>query len=207
MGVNDGLRTGRGATSVLAYAHKLVGERVRSGDIVVDATIGNGVDTCELAKLVGPVGFVYGFDVQPAAIQRTTERLQAEAVPHETACCLICAGHERMSEFIEEKHRGRLAAVMFNLGYLPGGEHADVITTATTTIAALESSLAMLRLGGIVTIVLYPGHDGGDSEAEAIEAWASLLSGRDYDVISYRMLNRRSAPPYLLALVKKGESA
>lgn len=40
---------------------------VRSGDCVVDATLGNGHDTLFLAKLVGPAGHLYGFDVQARA--------------------------------------------------------------------------------------------------------------------------------------------
>lgn len=40
---------------------------VRPGDCVVDATLGNGHDTLFLAKLVGPAGHLYGFDVQACA--------------------------------------------------------------------------------------------------------------------------------------------
>ena len=34
------------------------------GDYAVDATLGNGHDTCFLAEIVGDSGKVFGFDIQ-----------------------------------------------------------------------------------------------------------------------------------------------
>ena len=53
---------------ILPFAKYLLNKAVTSGDIVVDATLGNGHDTLFLAKLVGESGRVYGFDVQEHAI-------------------------------------------------------------------------------------------------------------------------------------------
>ena len=47
---------------------------VRPGDTVVDATMGNGHDTCLLAGLVGAEGHVYAFDVQQQALEMTGAR-------------------------------------------------------------------------------------------------------------------------------------
>ena len=49
---------------------------IRPGDRVIDATLGNGHDTCMLAALVGEQGRVYGFDIQPDAVARTRAALQ-----------------------------------------------------------------------------------------------------------------------------------
>ena len=43
--------------SLIELAHKVISERVKAGDTVVDATIGNGHDTLFLAKCVGVVAF------------------------------------------------------------------------------------------------------------------------------------------------------
>ena len=48
---------------VLQYAQFLLKETVHPGDIVVDATAGNGYDTAFLAQLAGNEGHVYAFDV------------------------------------------------------------------------------------------------------------------------------------------------
>jgi ubiquinone/menaquinone biosynthesis C-methylase UbiE len=56
-------------------------EVVLPGDIVVDATCGNGNDTLALAKLVfadGAQGSIYGFDVQDIALETTSALLDRE---------------------------------------------------------------------------------------------------------------------------------
>ena len=44
---------------------------LQPGDHAVDATMGNGHDTCLLARLVGPKGHVDAFDLQPQAVENT----------------------------------------------------------------------------------------------------------------------------------------
>ena len=43
---------------------------ISNGDIVIDATMGNGYDTKYLAEKVGENGFVYSFDIQEEAIYK-----------------------------------------------------------------------------------------------------------------------------------------
>ena len=52
------------------YIDKVVCE----GDIVVDATVGNGNDTLKLSNAVGGKGKVYGFDIQMEAINSAKEK-------------------------------------------------------------------------------------------------------------------------------------
>jgi predicted methyltransferase len=196
-----------GLMSVLSFAQKMVTERLRPGDVAIDATIGNGVDTLFLARTVGPHGTVYGFDIQAEALMRTNQRFTDHRT--EDLCTdvrLVHAGHEQMTLHVEDGHHGEVATVMFNLGYLPAGEQQQIITKAETTLPALESALTLLRAGGIVCIVLYPGHEGGLQEATEVERWACTLSSLQYDVLSYRMLNRRTHPPYLIVIEKKRAS-
>ena len=42
---------------------------INEGDIVIDATMGNGYDTKYLAEKVGENGYVYSFDIQEEAIK------------------------------------------------------------------------------------------------------------------------------------------
>ena len=49
---------------VLPFARTLLQTAVKEGDYAVDATLGNGHDTCFLAKIVGDNGKVFGFDIQ-----------------------------------------------------------------------------------------------------------------------------------------------
>ncbi|MDN6436144.1 methyltransferase domain-containing protein, partial [Lentilactobacillus parabuchneri] len=57
--------------SALDFSHELLSQVVSYGDTVVDCTVGNGHDTLFLANLVGTDGTVYGFDIQPQAIENT----------------------------------------------------------------------------------------------------------------------------------------
>ena len=192
-----------GFLSVLSMAHKWTMERVAAGDTVVDATAGGGVDTLKLAELVGAKGTIYAFDVQQEALDRTRARLEQNLEQAKMPKLhLLLRDHASMADALDGDSTGRISAVMFNLGYLPGGD-ASIITGPTSSLQALEASLSLLRAGGIVTCVLYPGHEGGDSEAAAVEAWAASLPPTLGQVVTYRQLQRPTAP-YLIAIEKRG---
>ncbi|NUU59303.1 class I SAM-dependent methyltransferase [Paenibacillus agri] len=198
-----------GFYSVLSFAQKLTAERLTSGGRAIDATVGTGADTLFLAKLCGPRGEVRGFDIQAEALALAEERLRAagEALPGTLSpVTLLQRSHAAMLEAVPGDWPGTVSAVMFNLGYLPAGD-ADktIITKPDSSLAALEAALELLRPGGIITAVLYPGHDGGDVEAAAVESWAAAVPPVVAQSIVYRQIQRASAP-YCLALEKKKRS-
>lgn len=191
-----------GFLSVLTQAQRLVTERVRPGDIVVDATAGTGVDTLFLAGLTGALGKVFAFDVQSEALEQTRRRLASASDQSLLApVTLLHTGHEDMAERIPAEYHGGIAAVMFNLGYLPGSAQS-IITKPPTTLAALDTAVHLLRSDGILTAVVYPGHEGGQEEAEAVEQWASALPPSLAQSIIYRFPQKEAAP-YLIALNKR----
>lgn len=145
-----------------AVAHQVVSDVVGAGDVVIDATAGNGHDTLFLARLVGNEGRVIAFDIQGAAIDSTRQRLRAASMDKRVE--LHCESH---GELLERVGRDEVAAVMFNLGYLPGGDH-EVITEVSETAKAVVQGLFALRAGGVMTIVCYTGHPGGAEEAETV---------------------------------------
>ncbi|ALS29420.1 SAM-dependent methyltransferase [Paenibacillus sp. 32O-W] len=191
-----------GLLSVLSMAHRWIAERVAPGDTVIDATAGNGVDTLFLAETVGPRGTVIAFDVQRQALDRTQARLEPlRAAGRLPDVRLVLGSHAGMEDEVPAAKRGRVAAVMFNLGYLPGAD-PSVITETASTLAALEASMTLLRPGGIVTCVLYPGHEGGETEAAAVEAWAAGLPPDRGQSAIYRHIQKPAAP-YLIAVEKR----
>lgn len=190
-----------GLLSVISLAHQFVSSVLREGDIAIDATVGNGVDTVFLAKTVGTRGQLFAFDIQTPAIEAAKKRCQRESIDASTIVWLR-RNHAEMPQAIPTQLHGKISAAMFNLGYLPGGD-TSVITTAETTIPAIEAALHMLRKGGIVTIIVYPGHPGGDVEAEAVEAWTSQLPSHSYQTMKYACLNAQRRAPYLIAVSKR----
>lgn len=192
-----------GFLSVLSYAHKLVADRLQPGDVAIDATAGTGADTLFLAKACGRRGQVWAFDIQAEALRLTLERLDRESGNELAQVSLLQQSHAEMKEQLPSSIHGQIGAVMFNLGYLPV-EEADqsLITLPESTIIALETAVSLLRPRGIATIVLYPGHPGGDQEAESVHTWAANLPSSIGQTILYRQIQRPHAP-YLIAIEKK----
>jgi SAM-dependent methyltransferase len=189
-----------GFLSILSCAHKLIAERIAPGEAVVDATAGNGIDTLFLAKLVGANGLVYAFDIQQQAIDKTRMRLDKEQPDHSNVRLLLCS-HARLREMLPESVHGTVGAVMFNLGYLPGDDHRR-FTRPESTLPALAQAAGLLRQGGVLTIALYTGHEGGESEAAAVREWAENLPQQQFQVLEYRFINQKNNPPYLIAVEK-----
>lgn len=161
-------------------AHALLATVLRPGDIAIDATVGNGHDTLFLARLVGATGKVYGFDIQQQALDNAFHRLAEEGAAQQVS--LYHAGHETMGFMVPEMSHGKVRAVMFNLGYLPGSDKQRT-TRAPTTLTALQIALSLLAPGGVISLLAYTGHPGGREEAEEVKAWAHTLS-RDYYTVS-----------------------
>lgn len=167
-------------SSLVQQAHAALTEILGDGDLAIDATVGNGHDTLFLARAVGEGGTVYGFDIQEAALESAWRRLDEAGVADRVS--LYHAGHEAMMALLPESLRERVRAVMFNLGYLPGGDKQRT-TRYATTLAALEQARELLAPGGAISVLAYTGHAGGREEAEAVKAWARSLAA-DYYAVS-----------------------
>jgi ubiquinone/menaquinone biosynthesis C-methylase UbiE len=169
---------------------------IKHGDTVVDATCGNGQDTAVLARAVGEEGHVYAFDIQKKALIMTETRLHMHGYNN---VHLLMKSFESMSDHLQENS---VSAVIFNLGYLPGGDHS-ITTTADTTLAGLKAALRTIRRGGIVTVVLYDGHEEGINEKKQVLEWAAGLDSRKYHTAFVNMINQGNNPPEILWITKK----
>ena len=176
---------------ITQQTHELLASHVH-GALAIDATAGNGHDTLFLANLVGSTGTVWAFDIQPEALRNTATRLGEHQVSvelrlqpvspvqtrahHHSRVIAIEADHAEMAQHLPVEMRGRMAAIMFNLGYLPGTDKR-CITTTSSTLAALDVAIEFLAPGGVLTVVVYPGHAGGQEEAEAVRCWFRQKAG------------------------------
>ncbi len=147
-------------------AHQELGKVLQSEDVVIDATLGNGHDTKFLAQKVGASGRVYAFDIQKESIEESTRLLQKNN--HENRVSLYLSCHSKIIKYVPVELVGKIKAVTFNLGYLPGGDK-NIITKPETTLSALKQAHHFLSRDGIISLIAYRGHDGGRWEFEEIE--------------------------------------
>ena len=178
--------------------HHILSNHLKEGDRAIDATAGNGYDTLFLAGQVGSSGMVIAIDIQDCAVQSTRERLESaglidrvrlETEDHAVALKkLIVVDHEKV------------AAITFNLGYLPGSDKS-IQTRAESTEAALAASIQLLVPGGCLCVTAYRGHSGGISEAETVEVFMRKYQTEGHAVDCYEPESSNS-PPVLWVLMK-----
>lgn len=176
-------------------ARDVLERAVQPGDTVIDATMGNGHDTLMLCGAVGPEGMVYAFDIQEAAVTETGKLLQAHGMSDRAR--LIRSGHEQLREYVKEPVR----AAVFNLGWLPGGDHS-VTTHWETTSRAVQAALELLQPGGVLVICAYPGHAEGDRERLELVRLLSGLNNREYNVLRQQFLNAGAGAPECFVIQK-----
>jgi len=150
----------------LKLAHEYWKELLRPGDLAVDMTVGNGHDTLVLAQLL-PEGQVIGFDIQEQAIEATRKRVAGYDVQ------LIHGSHTQLKN---TKLPCPPRLVVYNLGYLPGG-NKSITTMTEITLESLDIALKLVSADGAISVMCYPGHEEGKREYEAVLSWVKTLNG------------------------------
>lgn len=178
----------RNKYQITEYCHRFLSEYISEGDICIDGTAGNGNDTEFLCRLVGEAGKVYAFDIQEQAIANTREKLAGAGLLDRAE--MICDGHERMEQYVT----GEVTAVVFNLGYLPGGDHAFA-TRAETSLEAVKAGMRLLKPGGVISLCIYSGGDTGYEERDVLLGWLKDVDPKKWLVIVNNYYNRRNDPP------------
>ena len=169
---------------------------LREGSLAVDATMGNGHDTEAMARLVGSSGHVYAFDVQEAAVQATGERLAHAGLRDRVT--LFQASHTRMKELVPCAPD----LIVFNLGWLPGGDKT-VTTLLSSTEEAVRQALSLIRPGGMTVICCYPGHPEGRRELIFMEELFSSLPPQRFNCLEHTFLNAGQDAPRCFAVQKQ----
>ena len=181
-------------------ARDAVLEVLKPGGIAVDATAGNGHDTLWLAQAIGENGKVFAFDIQKDAIESASQRIKEADLANRVE--FNHRSHASFSKSLSPELKGQLSAIVFNLGYLPGGNHS-LITKPDTTLAALDQSLSWLKPGGILSIVLYPAHPGGEEEANAVRNWIEDLSPSEFTLMERQHPTGRTDSPVPVIVQKR----
>ena len=152
-------------TNLVSLAHSKIKEVLQSGDLCIDATSGNGQDTLILAQSVAPTGKVYAIDIQRCAIVHTCKRLKKHGLSNLLQA--FHGSHSDIESFLSNDLKAMVTAAMFNLGYLPGGNQA-IITQPQTTLTAICKTFQYIKPGGLISVLCYRGHEGGNKETQEV---------------------------------------
>lgn len=144
---------------------------------------------------MGESGKVYSFDIQDQALDRTRKKIEEKGLLDRVV--LIKDGHQYMDAYVRE----RVKVIMFNLGYLPGGDHS-VGTKSESTVAAIEKSMKLLQINGIISMVVYYGGDSGFEEKEDVMKYIESIDCRKYTVMKTEFVNQINCPPILVLIEK-----
>ena len=182
--------------SVSEIVHEAIKPHVTEGGLCIDATAGNGNDTLYLAKLVGVEGQVIAFDIQEDAVANTEKRLQEQDMSERAK--VVLDSHVNMASYAKEN---TVDCIVFNLGYLPGGDH-KMATQANSSIEAMNVALKLLKKKGLLSVTIYSGGDSGFEEKDAVLSWLRQLDQRKYLVLVTEYYNRQNNPPIPVRLIK-----
>lgn len=180
---------------ITEFCHHFMEDYIKEGDCCIDATAGNGNDTEFLCKMVGESGKIYAFDIQEMAIENTKRRLEEEGLLQRAE--LILDGHEKMAQYVKEE----VSVVVFNFGYLPGGDHS-ISTKSSTSLQAIEQALGLLKVGGVMNLCIYSGKDTGYEEKEALLSYLKELDSKRWLVIVSSYFNRKNDPPLPVFIIR-----
>lgn len=181
---------------ILPFAKTLIKQHTQDESIVIDATCGNGHDTLFLAQQVSN-GCVHAFDIQEAAILNTKQKTKDfnNVIIHQ-------ANHSEAKQYIPIESHGAVDAAIFNLGYLPKGDKS-VVTQPNSTIAAIEAIFDILSTEGIIILVIYPGHEEGKIERDAVINYLKNFNQNKAHVLQYQFINQQNDPPFICAIEKR----
>jgi hypothetical protein len=69
-------------------------------------------------------------------------------------------------------------------------------------LAALKIATTLLMPGGILSVICYPGHPAGATEAVDVETWMSSLGEEGWRITKYGAIGTRRPAPFLLLAAK-----
>ena len=183
--------------NALGLSHQFMAAHVREGAVCIDATAGKGRDTLFLCRLVGDSGRVIALDIQADAVAQTSVLLTAEGVIHRAQVVQDC--HSHLGDYAPPQS---VDGIMFNFGWLPGGDH-NTFSHADTSVAAVRAALDLLKVGGVMTLCLYYGRQNGTAERDAILDFLPTLDNRRYTVIRGDFANRTGDVPIPVFIVRE----
>ena len=168
---------------------KIIIDQKKDAKIAADMTVGKGNDSKYILENIR-VEKLYGFDIQKEA-----EIESKKLIGEDPRFIFHLASHDKVEEYIKEG----LDLVVYNLGYLPGGDK-EITTNYESTLKSLEKTLKLLNPQGLIILTIYPGHPAGKIESKELEKFLEKINPKKYAVMKLAYQNRPNNPPYLMVV-------
>ncbi len=182
--------------NTLTINEKFFREHAPRGGFCIDATAGNGHDTAALCSLVGEGGRVLAFDIQERAVENTRARLRGLGLGEIGE--VVLDSHANMAAYAAPE---TVDLIVFNLGWLPGGDHS-IFTRPESTIKAVEAGLGLLKDGGAMSISVYYGGKNGCEERDVLLEYLKTVDNTRYTALKTEFYNRVGAVPISIFILK-----
>ena len=169
-------------------SHHIINNFLENKNVAIDGTLGNGYDTDFLSDHFNKV---YSFDVQSLACDNYINKNKENVK-------VINDSHHKFEEYISES----VDCIMYNLGFLPGGDK-NITTMHETSMQSIKEGLELLNSGGIMTICIYRGHNEGKKEESCILNYVANLPKNKFGVMEHSFINRSEVAPMLIVIEKK----
>ena len=157
---------------------------------------------------MGAHGVVHAFDIQEDAINNTKSRLQDVLGYSFVGNVGQCPGGPEI-RFWQSCHSNirnvgsqrSIKLICFNLGYLPGGDHG-IITRTETTLKAVKGSVELIASGGMISVMAYVGHPGGQEEYDSVRNYVFSLPADHWNRCELRIPGAPKSPVLILLFRK-----
>ncbi|UUX34385.1 tRNA (mnm(5)s(2)U34)-methyltransferase [Fundicoccus culcitae] len=186
--------------NAINYSHTMLNELIEQfpNGLFIDATLGNGNDAIHILKHPKFTGTLLAFDIQPQALQTSQTKItQLNIAAHRYQ--LIGDSHANVDQYLAID--ASLQGAIFNLGYLPKGNH-QITTQADSTIQALEKMQGYLVKNGKIILVVYPGHQAGQIEKVRLLEELSQWPQETFQILQYQFINQINNPPFVIIIEK-----
>jgi hypothetical protein len=182
--------------NALSSSKEFIDKKIKHNSIVIDATVGNGYDTCYLRSKLGDDGFLYGFDIQKDAIDNTRRRLLENNLFFNVE--LILDSHTEFKKYISKS----VDIIVYNLGYLPKG-NKSITTLHRTSLISVKEGMSLLNKEGIILLTVYPGHDEGEKEYNEISLFLKTVNQKEFEIMKIDFYNQVNNSPILFVIERK----
>lgn len=157
------------AVTPTALAHNFWSQVIRPyEDTIIDATAGNGKDSLMLAQMLFPSSTsntndksiatprLICIDIQQRACENTKSLLE-QNFPREIIQDHVEILHTSHAPLPSLPHES-VGLICYNLGYLPGADKETFQTQMMTTLYSLADAALLIRPGGLLSVMTYPGN-------------------------------------------------